>query len=339
MSTLADMIRSYEQLKGGAMPSLHKFHKFIKTYDSDPQFQGGGLPGLMSLGSLANLNREVPGEFGFGPAFKVRQSNFASPALIARLNAALSSHPQREELNLPPIGDLLACGDAGCVYRTTGDEHQVYKIIPQRIQVEEYLNMNVYYTVAMFASEVAKTRSLGEANVGPALYNAFSLRVPLLPSERGSFDFGLGGEHMTVHVMRMAKLDVMMRPLNTGPAKGIDLERDGADTFARKRALIARAQEVLNCQLDVGDVEWGYFGARELGNLRIFDVDCLAPLPAEGEGEGEVEGEAEIEVEGENEVEVEGEDENDESDGSDIELSGFEYDPLHGSPLFKHARR
>lgn len=285
MPSLADLIRSYEQLHGGAIPSLHKFHRFLKTHESGPQFEGGGPPpglGALNLGALnfGALNQPVEGQFGFHRNFQVRAQDFRSPALIARLNAALAGYPQREDLNLPKIGALVACGDYGCVYRANDAAlRRLYKVIPQRLPQDAYMQ-GAYYNQAKFATEAAKTRSLGEARVGPELYHHFSLSVPLLPSERDSFEFDLGGEHMTVYILLLEELHVRVNPGGRSPEKGIDLERDGADVSGRKQELITQAQRVLNCQLDVADVEWGYHGERELGNLRIFDVDCNGPLRA-----------------------------------------------------------
>ena len=221
---------------------------------------------------------QIENAFGFDRHFKVKAEQFSKPGLIARLNHALAVYMKPRAFNLPQFGALVACGDYGCVYRASDRTPRLYKVIPQRIQDTDYIE-GAYYNQDQFRMEVEKTRLLGESNVGPRLHHSFVLRVPLLEKEGAAIEFNRGGDgkHMILYIMLMAALTVRMNPGGRSPEKGIDSERDEPELFQRKTQLIKSAQEIIHCQLDVPDVEWGYNGTPELANLRIFDVDCAGP--------------------------------------------------------------
>ena len=268
MPTLADVIRRYEQLLGGtSLPELRKFHAFLKS-----TLTGGGPPPKLGLAKLALALEPKPGFFRFNKHFSVMgKEDYGSVAFIERLNRAFQAFADAKQTTLPAITKLVNCGDFGCAYRVKGHPDRVYKIIPQRIQRDAHFD-GAYYDRRDFAREYHVVKTLSGAQIGPALYGAFVIPVPLRAGEKETFEFELGNaENVVVYVLLIETLRVL-------PGKGIQLEKDSSEVAAKKQMLLDQAGHLLKCDLDMEDAEWGYAGdATNLANLRLFDTACKAP--------------------------------------------------------------
>ena len=275
--SLADLIRRYEQLKGGAhIQSLRKFHKYLKS-SRDNQLKAGGPPplfkkrkigGLSGLSGLSGLNfgsmmDSDESLFQFDRHGQVDENTFTSEKFIERLNE-----------NGIPVDKPIACGQFGCVYHATRkddlDLPSVVKIIPARPPSSPFR-----YGEEEFAKEVKIASILSEANLGPTVYKTDEVNIPLKDGERETIDFDIPESYITVYLLYME----LLTPISKHDAMHIlDTDEseltDKAQTFkSTMLQLGANASVLLDEKLGCvpEDIEWGY---TQDGKLRIFDVLC-----------------------------------------------------------------
>lgn len=269
-----DCIRQYENLINGGhkLRNLRQFHTFL--------LQGGGPPpklaGISSLSSILSTPF-----FTFSIGQEVQAS--AMEQVIERVNIILSPDD-------PPLTKLLSCGQYGCTYLTS-DKMQVCKLIPFR----PHAPYKVGYEARDFAQETSILSKLGAHQLGPRVYSHKLLRVPYLQGheheEKVQIGFELPEDQVefyTVYCIFMERVQPLFHP-KVGAIKGVvdatELlqapERPREDVRVHLVNLVSQAQDILGCELDVADVEWGITLPTRpftLDKLRLLDPAC-ATLP------------------------------------------------------------
>ena len=267
---IASCIRLYETFNGGQKSAqLRHFHKFLKQKELHTGLMGGGPPGLSGLSGLSGMSSILDsnkGHLEFNDIQTVKESTMSEPAFIDRLNDNMKIDM---ELNA-----LLACGQYACTY-TTNMPAIVCKVIPFRPASSMF-----HYGMKEFQKEIGITKALGEANLGPTFMNASILKLQLDSDERDELN-----ELFTQDVGDVWPMFcIVMQRVEVVNGKGIEYGSvnvaeivDQSDELVADymKGMIQKANELLECELDVGDVEWGFVAKPFiLQNMRLFDVAC-----------------------------------------------------------------
>jgi len=292
-TSLASMIRTYEQLQGGALLELREFHKYLKdpdryrsTLQGGSHIEGGAPPPLLGLGNAlgpldgADMDASPePSGFEYDKYNRIVDSRiYSTNAFKRRIGDVLVSK------ELSPLGNLIRCGDYGCTYSIAADANYIYKIVPARFVPDDEspeLFQGLLYGDDEYVQEAVRMTVLSNLNLGPKVMWTGAIQVPLTHIDRIPFRERLNAstEQKLGEGYDDVKLDnlpvyvfLMERLANVESAKGVD---DTHAFYDRKLEIVRQAEHALKCRIDVGDLEWGYSGSVSSENLRVFDVDCL----------------------------------------------------------------
>lgn len=269
--TLASYIRFYEQFHGGKSPSLRAFHQYlVGGMHSDAPTSPAPAPKRRIPGAISRRVMETP-VFAFTPHQEIDARAFDRDGFKTRAG-----------LDRLFLENMIGCGQYGCTYSTSHPKGfgLICKITPWRPHAEG----KVGYTQTDFDAEIDIATKLGAAEIGPKLVASGSIQVDLLPGETFDFEVPAPGTSLSVFYMYMEPLRVI-EGKGVGEeivAKFVELGLDAEEVRARQQELVEKAQDLVDCPLDVDDVEWGLARKDQaeeaqpltVQHIRLFDVAC-----------------------------------------------------------------